>query len=400
MPSICLYFQVHQPNRLRKYSYFDIGHQHFYHDDTKNKNILEKVSTKSYLPTNEILLKLINQFEGRFKVAFSLSGTVIEQFKKFCPEALESFKSLVNTGCVEILNETYNHSLSSVFSKNSFIDEVKLHRDLILREFNYDATTFRNTELIFNNEVASWVESLGYKTILAEGADKVLGWRSPNFLYQTPTKLNLLLKNYRLSDDIAFRFSNKEWVDFPLTAEKFSRWVHSIDGSGDIINLFMDYETFGEHQWGDTGIFQFLENLPARLLMHPQFNFCLPSEVATQFPSIATLDIPDFYSWADTERDLTAWIGNDMQKDALQTIYNLENSVKAIGDKDLENVWRNLLTSDHFYYMCTKWSADGDVHKYFNPYENPYDAFINYQNIVRDFSLILEKKTGLKNFPL
>ncbi|NNM59875.1 MAG: polysaccharide deacetylase family protein [Legionellales bacterium] len=391
MPSVCLYFQVHQPHRLRKYSFFDIGHVHDYYDDIKNREILQKIALKCYLPTNTILLQLIKQFEGRFKVAFSLSGTVIEQFKRFSPETLNSFKALVDTGCVEILNETYNHSLSAVFSKQSFIDEIKLHSDLIYNEFGYKASTFRNTELIYNNDTAELVSSLGYKTMLAEGADKILAWRSPNFLYQAHTKnpMNLLLKNYRLSDDIAFRFSNKEWAEYPLTADKFSTWAHAVDGAGDIINLFMDYETFGEHQWSDTGIFQFLEHLPAKILAHPQFDFCLPCEVASKYPPLATLDIPSFYSWADTERDLTAWTGNDMQQDAFQTIYELEKLVRAVDNRELEATWRALLTSDHFYYMCTKWSADGDVHKYFNHYDNPYDAYVNYQNIIKDFRLSL-----------
>lgn len=394
MPNICFYFQVHQPKRLRPYSFFEIGNDHYYEDDHKNREILLKVANKCYLPTNALLLRLIKKHAGKFKVSFSLTGTVIEQFKRFSPETLASFKELIQTGCVEILNETYSHSLSAVFSKKVFLEEVARHQKLIKTEFGVSATTFRNTELIYNNELAGWVDSLGYKAILAEGADKVLGWRSPNYLYRPSddSNLKIFLKNYQLADDIAFRFSNRSWREHPLTADKFAHWLHALDGSGEIINLFMDYETFGEHQWQDTGIFDFLEALPDKVFTHTAFGFCTPAEAAEKLTTVASLDIPDFYSWADTERDLSAWRGNNLQEDALQSIYALEDSVRTLADQALSNTWQSLLTSDHFYYMCTKWHADGDVHKYFNPYQNPYEAFINFQNIVKDFSLTVQAK--------
>lgn len=398
MPYVCLYFQVHQPMRLRKYTFFDIGQHHDYADEIKNREILQKVARKCYLPTNALLLELIEKYAGRFRLAFSLSGCLIDQLKAYSPETLDSFKALADTGCVEMLNETYNHSLTYLFSKDAFIEEVAEHKALIKAEFGQTATTFRNTELIYNNDLAKTVESLGYKTILAEGADKVLEWRSPNYLYQPAgTQLKLLLKNYRLSDDIAFRFSNPHWNEHPCTADKFARWIHNIDGSGEIINLFMDYETFGEHQWEDTGIFEFLKALPDKIFQHPAFSFCTPSEASTQLASVAKLDIPHFYSWADTERDLTAWTGNHLQIDALQNVYSLENKVRALGDQKLKKQWQALLTSDHFYYMCTKWHADGDVHKYFNPYHNPYDAYINFQNVVKDFNAVLQQQLALRN---
>ena len=392
MPFICLYFQVHQPKRLRKYTFFDIG-QHDYEDDDNNRSILLKVANKCYLPTNALLLALIKKFEGRFKLAFSLSGSVIDQFKRFSPMTLDSFKALADTGCVEILNETYHHSLNFLFSKETFIEEVSEHHALIKKEFGQASKTFRNTELIYNNELASVVESLGYQAILAEGADKILEGRSPNYVYQPKgtEQLTLLLKNYRLSDDIAFRFSNSSWREYPCTANKFAHWLHAIDGQGDIINLFMDYETFGEHQWADTGIFEFLSALPEQVFRHPAFSFCTPIEAAMELSPVSTLDIPDAYSWADTERDLTAWTGNHLQEDALQTVYALEKLVRVIGNEQLKRQWQSLLTSDHFYYMCTKWHADGDVHKYFNPYRNPYDAYINFQNVVKDFSEVLNE---------
>ncbi len=394
MPSVCFYFQVHQPHRLRPYSYFDIGHQPYYHDEEKNKEILLKVAHKCYLPANALMLKLIKQHEGRFNIAYSISGVAIEQFKKYSPATLDSFKRLADTGCVEILNETYYHSLSFLFSPQEFLAQVKKHHQLIKQEFGQTPTSFRNTELIYNNELATLIESLGYKVILAEGIEKVLGWRSPNWVYHAAETKNikLLLRNYKLSDDIAFRFSNPAWEEYPLTAEKFSSWVHNIAGNGDVVNLFMDYETFGEHQWEDKGIFHFLEALPHAILSQPSFDFCTPSEAIQRYPTRATLDIHEPLSWADMERDLSAWRGNELQEDALKKVYALEESVKKTKDTDLLASWRSLLTSDHFYYMCTKWSSDGDVHKYFSPYENPYSAYINFQNVLKDFTIrVLEK---------
>jgi len=392
MPSICFYFQVHQPKRLRSYSYFDITAHHEYEDHVLNGAILHKVAHKCYLPANQLMLDLIKQHQGQFKIAFSISGTAIEQFKQFSPETLDSFKALANTGCVEFLNETYYHSLSAIFSETEFLAQVKKHRALIEQEFGQTATTFRNTELIYNNNVAALVEPLGYDTVLAEGAEKILDWRSPNFLYQTNTskKMKLLLKNYKLSDDIAFRFSDSGWLEHPLTAEKFSNWIHQTAGNGELINLFMDYETFGEHQWADKGIFRFLAALPEKILAHADFDFCLPKEAKTRYSAVDTVDVSDYYSWADVERDLSAWMGNHLQDDALRNIYALETPIKALNDPQLLDTWQSLLTSDHFYYMCTKWFADGDVHKYFSPYQDPYTAYINFQNIVKDLRLRVE----------
>ena len=394
MPSVCFYFQVHQPHRLRSYSYFDIGRQPFYQDDEKNKEILLKVARKCYLPANALMLKLIKQHEGRFKVAYSISGVAIEQFKKYSPETLDSFKRLVDTGCVEMLNETYYHSLSFLFSPQEFLAQVEKHHQLIKKEFGQSPVTFRNTELIYNNQLAELVESLGYKVMLAEGAEKVLDSRSPNFIYRAKNtkNLKLLLRNYKLSDDIAFRFSNPDWKEYPLVSEKFSSWVHQTAGNGDIVNLFMDYETFGEHQWEDKGIFNFLEALPDSILSHTDFDFCTPCEAIQRYPARDELDIHEAYSWADMERDLTAWRGNELQEDALKGIYALEKSVKETKDPELISSWRSLLTSDHFYYMCTKWFSDGDVHKYFSPYDDPYTAYINFQNVIKDLRLRITEK--------
>lgn len=391
MPSICMYFQVHQPYRLRNLSYFTKEPLNSYWDDDLNRQVLCKVAEKCYLPTNDLLLKLIKQHLGRFKVAFSITGTLIEQLKQYCPSVLDSFKALVATGCVELLNETYHHSLSAVFSENIFIEEVKMHHNLILDEFDYAARTFRNTELIYNNQIAEIVAKLGYETILAEGADKVLKHRSPNFLYQTKTTrpIFLLMKNYALSDDIAFRFSNQGWSEYPLTADKYVYWLSQLESQADLINLFMDYETFGEHQWQSTGIFEFLANLPNLVFSKTKFDFCTPHEAGVFYDSKEQLDVLEFYSWADSERDLSAWIGNELQNDALDTVYRLEDLVNKSQDTEARDIWKKLLTSDHFYYMCTKYQADGDVHKYFSPFKNPHDAYINFQRIIKALNLRL-----------
>lgn len=392
MPSICFYFQVHQPYRLRHYSFFDIGQDHFYEDAEVNRTILDKVAQKCYLPMNELLLKMIRRWEGRFRVAFSLSGTAMDQFEEYQPEILDSFRTLVDTGCVELLSETYAHSLAALYDPDEFRAQVALHDELIKKHFGATPRVFRNTELIYRNDIARMVEDMGYEAILTEGADHILGWRSPNYMYQPSscTKLKLLLKNYRLSDDIAFRFSNRCWDQWPLTAEKFAGWAHAVNGAGELINLFMDYETFGEHQWAETGIFDFMEALPAAVFADPNFDFVTPSQAAERYSPIARIDVPNAISWADVERDLTAWIGNDMECDAIETVYSLKEKVLADGDEGIVRTWRRLQTSDHFYYMCTKWFSDGDVHKYFNPYGTPYDAYINYMNVLSDFKMTLD----------
>ena len=397
MPSVCLYFQVHQPYRLRYYTFFDVGRDHRYEDSEKNCQILNKVAEKCYLPANAMMLDLIKKYQGKFRIAFSMSGVVLDQLEEYRMDVLDSFKRLAETGCVEFLCETSCHSLAFLFSRREFREQVALHKKRIQSLFGQTPVTFRYTELIYNNELAKIIEKMGYKVILAEGADKILGWRSPSFVYQPAgcMKIKLLLRNYRLSDDISFRFSNPEWTGYPLLADKFAQWVHSINVAGEVINLFMDYETFGEHQWEETGIFKFLQVLPREILKHPDFRFQTPAEVARDYDPVAQLDVPDFISWADVERDLTAWLGNSMQNDALRSLYKMEKKVRQGKDENILKTWRRLQTSDHFYYMCTKWFADGDVHKYFNPHGSPYDAYINYMNILDDFSRSLSgKKEG------
>lgn len=386
MVSICFYFQVHQPSRMKRYSVFDIGNHSNYFDTEKDREIVKKVGKKCYLPTNKLLLDLIKRHNGKFKISYSITGVALDQFEAYYPEVIESFKELAKTGCVEFLTETYYHSLSFLKSKSEFTEQIIMHQKKTQELFGQKPTVFRNTELIYNNELAMEIEKMGFKGILAEGADHILGWRSPNFLYQPSTggNIKILLKNYKLSDDIAFRFSNSEWKEYPLTTNKFAQWVNAVNGNGNVINLFMDYETFGEHQWATTGIFRFLESLPSEILKHPDNSFMTPSEVVETYPAMGKLDVHLPVSWADVERDLSAWTGNKMQDSALHEVYQIEEAVKSTGDAKLLNDWRKLTTSDHYYYMCTKWFADGDVHKYFNPYDSPYDSFIAFMNVLND----------------
>ncbi len=401
MVSICFYFQVHQPFRLRKYTIFDIGQNKDYFDEKNNlklnnEAVLRKVANKCYLPANKLMLDLLNKHQ-EFKVSYSLSGTALEQMEKFYPEVLESFKKLVGTGKVELLSETYYHSLAFLYSKKEFKEQINLHKEKLWDLFAYKPKVFRNTELIYNNEIAKFVEGLGYKAILAEGWDHVLGWKSPNFVYKPKdcSKIKLLLKNYKLSDDIAFRFSECGWEEWPLTAEKYAQWVNAINGNGECVNLFMDYETLGEHQWHETGIFDFIAKLPEELLKHADNDFKTPSELANAYQAKDEIDVPHLMSWADLERDVSAWLGNKMQQESLQKIYSVEKLIKKSKDKEVIDTWRKLQTSDHFYYMCTKWFADGDVHKYFNPYDSPYDSFITFMNVMNDMMLRLqENKRG------
>ncbi|MBF0105610.1 MAG: polysaccharide deacetylase family protein [Deltaproteobacteria bacterium] len=397
MISVCFYFQVHQPFRLRQdYNFFKIGEDRDYEDARLNREIVRKVAEKCYLPTNALMLDLIRRFNGEFKISYSISGVALEQFELFAPDVLQTFRELVDTGCVELINETYYHSLSFLFSKTEFKAQVEAHREKLKYLFGYTPKTFRNTELIYNNDLAREIEKMGYDAILAEGADQILGWRSPNYVYlPTPAyKLKLLLKNYRLSDDMAFRFSDRNWLDFPLDSEKYARWMHAVAGNGEVINLFMDYETFGEHQWADTGIFDFMNHLPAAILRHPDFCFKTPSEIAATHQPLAKIDCPYFVSWADLERDTTAWLGNSMQDSAAEYLYSLEEEMRATGDINLIHTWRKLQTSDHFYYMCTKWFSDGDVHKYFNPYPTPHSAYVTYVNVLNDMSECLKRRRG------
>lgn len=323
--------------------------------------------------------------QGGLQGKFSITGTAIDQFREYAPEVLESFKELAATGCVEFLAETYSHSLSSLADKDEFEREVKAHTALMKKEFGCKPKAFRNTELIYSDQIGQMVAEMGFKTMLAEGAKHVLGWKSPNYVYANALdqKLRLLLRNYKLSDDIAFRFSNKGWNEYPLTSEKYVEWLKS--ETGEVVNLFMDYETFGEHQWAETGIFDFMRALPKAALSTGELEFGTVSETSAKYQPVAVLYCPHAMSWADEERDVTAWLGNELQNEAFSKLYAQKDKVRALKNPDFDHVWNILQTSDHFYYMATKWFSDGDVHSYFNPYDSAYEAFINYMNVLSDF---------------
>jgi len=387
--AICFYFQVHQPFRLRTYRFFDIGHKHDYFDEYANKSIMRKVAEKCYLPTNSILLQLIKEYGAAFKVSFSISGSALDQFEMYAPDVLESFRKLAQTGQVEFLAETNAHSLCALINKEEFVQQVNTHAQRIEKLFAYKPKTFRNTELIYSDNIGEMVLDMGYKGLITEGAKHILGWKSPNYLYcsiKNP-KLKILLKNFRLSDDIAFRFSNQTWNEWPLTAKKFTSWLKETDAENETVNLFMDYETFGEHQWAETGIFDFLKALPKQILSETNFVFKTPCELIKDLQPVAPISVPYPVSWADEERDLTAWLGNELQNEAFSQLYALYEKVKNCTDPSIQRDWLRLQNSDHLYYMCTKWFSDGEVHKYFNPYQGPYEAFINYMNVLSDFSI-------------
>ncbi|MCQ2171585.1 MAG: glycoside hydrolase family 57 protein [Bacteroidales bacterium] len=383
--SICLYFQVHQPTRLRLYRFFDIGKDSHYYDDYANRTILKRVAQKCYLPMNELLLQAIKANKGKFKVAFSISGSAMEQFDRYAPEVLDSFRALADTGCVEFLSETYYHSLSSLASTQEFEHQVQMHKQAIEHYFGVTPKTFRNTELIYSDAIGAEVRELGFTTMLTEGARHIMAWKSPNFIYNNDFKsdLKLLLRNYQLSDDIAFRFSDQNWQEWPLTAEKYISWIKASEG--DIVNLFMDYETFGEHQPGTCGIFDFMKAFASLGSKDGALQFVTPAEAAQKLESVGDLSVMQPISWADEERDLTAWLGNDLQQDAFNKLYRLEEKLSILNDPSLWADFGHLQESDHLYYMCTKFFSDGEIHQRFNPYSTPYEAFINYMNVLSDF---------------
>ncbi len=391
--AICFYFQVHQPFRLKRYRFFDLGHDHYYYDDFSNESIMRKVADKCYLPANRIMLDLIAKNNGKFKVAFSLSGIVLNQFRLYAPEVLDSFKELAKTGMVEFLAETDSHSLSSLKSKTEFESQVKIHREMMKNFLGVEPTSFRNTELIYSDLIGSWVADMGFKAILTEGAKHILGWKSPNYLYCNVInpRLKVLLRNFVLSDDIAFRFSNKQWSAWPLTADKYASWLNKLSTKSELINIFIDYETFGEHNWKETGIFEFLQHLPGAILKKTPYKFMTPSEVADTLQPVSAISVPSPISWADEERDITAWLGNELQAAAHDKLYELSDKVKKCNNEQMNKDWEYLQSSDHFHYMATKFFSDGAIHAYFNPYETPYEAFMNYMNVLSDFEIRLNK---------
>ena len=328
-----------------------------------------------------------------FKVSFSITGTWLEQAEKWEPELISLIQEMVKRGQCEIVGETYYHSLAYYYNLDEFNDQVKMHAETIKRIFNVEPKVFRNTEFAYNDSLAKWAESQGYEAVLAEGWDKVLGWRSPNHVYRPAGCQNtkLLLKNYRLSDDIAFRFSNRNWSEWPLTVPKYQKWLDDDCLRGNLINLFMDFETFGEHQWEDTGIFSFMNTLIPSWLSEYENKFVTVSEAANLEPPVAEISMPDTVTWADTERDLSAWLSNSMQCSAMDQVYALRDQILNTHDGALISDWRYLTTSDHPYSMCTKYWNDGDVHAYFSAYASPYESFMYYMNVLRDIEYRIKK---------
>lgn len=360
---------------------------------------MRKIADECYNPANSILLNLLKKYNGKFKVSFSITGIAIDQFEQYAPDVLDGFKALAETGNVEFLAETYSHSLASLKNKDEFVNQVKEHSSRIEQLFGTKPKIFRNTEMIYSDGIGEMVFEMGYKGILTEGAKHILGWKSPNYLYCNPItpKLKILMRNYKLSDDITFRFSAKGWKEWPLTCSKYVEWLNDLDEKEDLVNVFMDYETFGEHQKKESGIFQFLEHLPNEVITKSNYQFSTPSELVNSYQPMAQAHVPNPISWADEERDLSAWLGNSMQDEAFNKLYELRNDVLSLNDERLLKDWKYLQTSDHFYYMCTKFFSDGDVHSYFNPFNSPYDAFINYMNILSDFKLRINEMISKKD---
>ncbi|MDY9919256.1 MAG: glycoside hydrolase family 57 protein [Proteiniphilum sp.] len=384
MKTICIYFQIHQPFRLKRYRFFNIGRDHYYFDDYANEDILQQIAGRSYVPANRMLLDLVNQYKGKFKVAFSISGVALEQLEVYAPEVIDGFREFTKTGSVEFLTETYAHSLASLYDPEEFRNQVRHHSERIEMLFGQKPTVLRNTELIYSDEIAEMVYDMGYTKMITEGAKHILGWKSPNYVYQAASqpKLKLLLKNSRFSDDIAYRFSNYSWNEYPLTAEKFISWIAGTPAEEEVVNLFMNYETLGNLQPSYTGIFEFFKAMP-RFAFENGIGFSTPGEALDSHEPIGIMNVPNPISWTDEERDLSAWVGNKLQKSALQSLYEVGERVRLCTDRRLKQDWIYLQTSDHFHYMSTKHFGSGQSQ--FSPYMSPYDAFNNYMNVLSDF---------------
>ncbi len=393
MKAICFYFQIHQPFRLKTYRFFDIGNDHYYYDDFSNDDIVTRIAHRSYLPANETLLRIIREHGQQFKVAFSITGTALEQLEQYVPEFIDSMKELADTGCVEFLSETYAHSLASLEDPEEFKAQVSAHDKKIYQLFGQKPKVFRNTELIYDDDIACQVAAMGFKAAITDGAKHILGWKSPNYVYKSASapKLKLLLKNGKLSDDISFRFSNHDWASYPLTADKYIDWIAQLPKEEQVVNLFMNYDTFGELQPRESGIFEFLAALP-RFAAERDIQFWTPGEVIAKLKPVAELSVPYPMSWTDEERDASAWLGNTLQQEAVKKLYSISERVRLCNDRRILQDWNYLQASDHFFYMSTKHNSDGTVHSHYSPYDSPYAAFTNYMNVLSDFMTRVEKQ--------
>lgn len=397
--TLCFYFQIHQPVRLRRYRFFDIGKRHDYFDEYVNRSTIRRITEKCYLPMNHLIMDLIKRYGTNFKVSFSISGSALEQFALHAPEVIESFKELAKTGSVEFLAETYVHSLASLSDTDEFERQVQRHTARMEELFGQKPVTLRNSSLIYSDQIGERVAAMGFESMLTDGAKHVLGWKSPNFVYTNVMnpRLKLLLKNSRLSDDLTLRFSDHSWHEWPLTADKYARWLKDSTQDSEIVNLFMNYETFGENQLAETGIFEFMRSLPEYIFSTTDFEFLTPSEAVKKHQPVAPLHVPYPISWADEEKDITGWLGNELQNEAFEELFKIQPKVEALNDPELNEDYSRLQASDHFYYMRTKLFSDNDYHRYVSPYETPYEAFINYMNVLSDFVARVEDMEKIRN---
>ena len=397
--TLCFYFQIHQPVRLRRYRFFDIGKRHDYFDEYVNRSTIRRVAERCYLPMNHLIMDLSKRYGTNFKVSFSISGSALEQFALHAPEVIESFKELAKTGSVEFLAETYAHSLASLSDTDEFERQVQRHAAKMEELFGQKPVTLRNSSLIYSDQIGERVAAMGFESMLTDGAKHVLGWKSPNFVYTNVMnpRLKLLLKNSRLSDDLTLRFSDHSWHEWPLTADKYARWLKDSTQDSEIVNLFMNYETFGENQLAETGIFEFMRSLPEYIFSTTDFEFLTPSEAVKKHQPVAPLHVPYPISWADEEKDITGWLGNELQNEAFEELFKIQPKVEALNDPELNEDYSRLQASDHFYYMRTKLFSDNDYHRYVSPYETPYEAFINYMNVLSDFVARVEDMEKMRN---
>ncbi len=396
MKAICFNFEIHQPFRLKRYRFFDIGNDHYYYDDFLNDDIISRIAEKSYIPAARTFLKMIEDNKGKFRCSIAITGVAIEQIEQYVPELIDLLKRLADTGCVEFVAEPYAHSLASLVDPEEFADQIKAECEKLHSLFGVKPKVLRNSELIYCDDLAPQILAMGFKGVITEGAKHILGWKSPNYIYTAATapKLKMLLKNSKLSDDIAFRFSDTSWDAYPLTAEKYIDWIVSTPQEEQIINLSMSLETFGGLQPANSGIFQFLEALP-RFAVERGVEFCTPSEAIAKLKPVGELSVVHPISGADEARDTSAWLGNKLQNEAFDKLYSVAERVRLCSDRRLKQDWWYLQGSDHFYYMSTKHKADGAVHSLFSPYDTPFQAFTNYMNALADFIVRVEEQYPL-----
>ena len=393
MHSLCFHFQVNQPYILRTYRFFDINHKHDYFDIYQNRYWMNRLAERSYLPANQMLLDIIEKYGDEVAFNFSISGTTIHLLNEYCPEVIDSFKKLLATGRVEITGSTFSHSLAAINNKSTFVEQVKLQEELLLKTFGVKPKTFCNTELFYSDEIGEWLYELGYGVVLTEGAKHVLGWKSPCYLYCNPyqTEQKLLLRSYNLCDDITLRFSDKSWSEYPLTAEKYIGFLNGIPSDAQFINLFFDYETVGNYQVKESGIFDFFNALFTQLVASKKYNFIMPKEILKLNVKPSTLHIPYPISCSGDEKDINEWLGNEMQQEAFDQLFKLEPLYLKSNDEAAKQTWLRLHNALYYNFMGTKWFPQSGVKKHFEVYPSPYQAFINYMNVLNDVKVQLEK---------